>query len=55
MSTWLLYVILTIPGSGFMTTDKIEGFHDRAQCERAGALLYSMRDVSVRHVCLEIK
>jgi hypothetical protein len=38
-----------------VTTDKVEGFTDRAQCERAGALMYSLRDVSVRHVCLEVR
>jgi hypothetical protein len=53
---WLLYIVLTIPGAGYVTTDKIEGFSSRTECERAGALLYSVRGgVTVSHVCMEVK
>jgi hypothetical protein len=52
---FILYVVLTIFGAGYVTTDKIEGFSDRTQCERQASLLYSIRGVTVSHVCLEVK
>lgn len=55
MTHWLLFIVLTIPGAGYVTTDKIENFADQTQCERAAAMLYGLRGVSVAHVCLPVK
>jgi hypothetical protein len=55
MSHWLLFIVLSVPGAGYVTTDKVEGFTERTQCERMASLLYGIRGVSVSHVCLEVK
>jgi hypothetical protein len=53
---WLLFIILSVPGAGYVTTDKIEGFTSQAQCERSAALLYSTRSsATIVHVCMEVK
>jgi hypothetical protein len=56
MSHWLLFIILSVQGAGYVTTDKVEGFTSQTQCERSAALLYSTRSsATIVHVCMEVK
>lgn len=53
MTHWTLYVILTF--AGYLTTDKIEGFSSRIECERAAGQLQFPVGGQVRLNCVEIR
>jgi hypothetical protein len=54
---WILFLVFSINGAGFVTTDKVEGFTTRAQCERMGSVaeLSLPSGIHLVHFCMRVQ